>query len=234
MKVLIIDNYDSFTYNLYQFIGEIFAEKSGDHCVTVKRNDEIDLSYVAEYQPDRIIISPGPGSPVDPEYFGVCRDVILECGKTTPVLGVCLGMQGIVHCFGGRIVKAKVPMHGKTSIISNNQQGVFSGMPEQIDIMRYHSLVAEQSSLPEALLIDAVVANDQAYYENDSFKGNDLEIMGVHHREYPVYGIQFHPESFASEGGKEVIQNFLEMNHNQGTRTFSGQKARLSIKNGSD
>ena len=136
MKVLIIDNYDSFTYNLYQFIGEILTtEKNRGELshfeIVVKRNNQIDFKAIEAMAPDRIIISPGPGSPDDPRYFGVCAEVIEKLGKTTPLLGVCLGMQGIVHVFGGKVVKAPLPMHGKISPINHNNQSVFNGVPDQ-------------------------------------------------------------------------------------------------------
>lgn len=217
MKVYIVDNYDSFTYNLYQFIGEILvAEKSqgriDDFEIIVKRNDEVTLEEVKAQAPDRIIISPGPGSPDDEHYFGVCSQVILELGKTTPLLGVCLGMQGIVHLFGGKVVKAHRPMHGKVSPITHNSKGVFFGIPDQLEVMRYHSLMAEAETFPECLELTSVVGDfapeDLSNYTRIR-AGGAFEIMGVQHREYPISGIQFHPESFATEGGKELIRNFL-------------------------
>ncbi|MBS98821.1 MAG: anthranilate/aminodeoxychorismate synthase component II [Oceanospirillaceae bacterium] len=217
MKVYIIDNYDSFTYNLYQFIGEILASAklSGeidDFDIVVKRNNQVTLEEIRGANPDRLIISPGPGSPDDPEYFGVCAEVIRELGPTTPLLGVCLGMQGIVHVFGGKVVKAPLPMHGKISPISHNGAGVFANTPDQLEIMRYHSLMAEAESLPECLDVTAVVGNlsEKAFTDHARIhQGGDFEIMGVKHRAYPIHGIQFHPESFATEGGKELISNFL-------------------------
>ena len=153
MKVLIIDNYDSFTFNLYQYVGEILQGLSADGSadVIVKRNDEISLTEVQAMLPDRIIISPGPGSPDDPAYFGVCSEVIEVMGQSTPLLGVCLGMQGIAHVFGGKVVRAGVPMHGKTSPIRHDGKGVYDGLPQQVEIMRYHSLMVESCSLPEEL-----------------------------------------------------------------------------------
>lgn len=217
MKVLIIDNYDSFTYNLYQYIGEILtsAKNNGavqDFSIVVKRNDELTLADIDALAPDRIIISPGPGSPDDEAYFGVCAQVIAERGKTTPLLGVCLGMQGIVHVFGGRVVKAPLPMHGKISPITHTSQGMFANIPDQLEVMRYHSLMAEAESFPDCLTLTALVGD----FPRDGFanlarirQGGDFEIMGVQHQDYPIYGIQFHPESFATEGGKELIANFL-------------------------
>lgn len=213
MNVLIIDNYDSFTYNLYQFVGEILSsqkliEPGFDFGLTVKRNNEITLEEINAQEYDRIIISPGPGSPDDHAYFGVCADVIEQLGPKIPLLGVCLGMQGIVHILGGKVVKATVPMHGKLSPIVHDGQGVFSQIPQELEIMRYHSLMAEQTSLPDCLNITAYCASGvgEAFCNNNEPKG---EIMGVRHKRYPIEGIQFHPESFASEGGKEMIKNFL-------------------------
>ncbi len=219
MKVLIIDNYDSFTYNLYQYIGEILssAKQSGtldDFFIRVERNNEITLADIRTFAPDRIIISPGPGSPDDEAYFGVCADVIRELGPTIPLLGVCLGMQGIVHVFGGRVVKAPLPMHGKTSPIEHDGRDLFDDIPNQLDIMRYHSLIAEADSFPAELQVTAAVGQltrDQ-FDDLDSVRaGGDFEIMGVRHKKYPIHGIQFHPESFATEGGREIIKNFLNL-----------------------
>lgn len=217
MRVYIIDNYDSFTYNLYQYIGELLssAQFRGEidaFDITVKRNDEVRLDEIRSANPDRIIISPGAGSPEDPRYFGVCADVIRKLGPQIPLLGVCLGMQGIVHVFGGRIVKASLPMHGKISAITHNAKGVFHNTPEQLETMRYHSLVAEPKSLPDCLEVTAVVGeiSPSELADNSRIVQMDgLEIMGIRHREHPIQGIQFHPESFATEGGKELIRNFL-------------------------
>ncbi len=213
MKVLIIDNYDSFTYNLYQYIGETLTRAQQQKVVPqfeliVKRNNEITLDEVKALAPDRIIISPGPGSPDDPAYFGVCADVIHNLGPTTPLLGVCLGMQGIAHVFGGNIVKAGIPMHGKTSVITHNETGLFKNTPNHIEIMRYHSLVAEASSLPTCLEVTAIVGEHPISALNSSIN-KSIEIMAVKHKDYPIHGIQYHPESFATEGGKELIANFL-------------------------
>lgn len=210
MQVLIIDNYDSFTFNLYQYIGEILSEQHQPFEVIVKRNNEITLADVKAMQPDRIIISPGPGSPDDPAYFGVCGEVITEMGKTTPLLGVCLGMQGIAHFFGGKVVRASMPMHGKTSPIRHDGQGVYQGLPQNIDIMRYHSLMVEATSLPDCLQITSIVVNEQ--HADKSMKQASLagdEIMGIRHRDYPIQGVQYHPESFATEGAKTLLKNFL-------------------------
>lgn len=194
MKVLIIDNYDSFTYNLYQYVGELLETKKLQFTLDVFRNDKITTSEIEKRNYDKIIISPGPGDPSDKRYFGVCAEIITRIGKKTPVLGVCLGMQGIAYYFGGRVVKAKLPMHGKTSIISHDGKGIFKGLPQGLEVMRYHSLVAEKKTLPKVLDITAQ-ANG--------------EIMGLRHKKYPIEGIQFHPESFATEGGKRILINFL-------------------------
>lgn len=198
MHILIIDNYDSFTYNLYQYVGEVLTNTGKKFSIDVVRNDEITLAAIQKRKYNRIIISPGPGDPSDKKYFGVCADVITKLGKKTPVLGVCLGMQGIAHYMGGKVVRAKLPMHGKTSVIEHDGKGVFAGLPQGIEVMRYHSLVAEKESLPKTLIITAT-AKDTG------------EIMGLRHTKYPIEGIQFHPESFATEGGKQIIKNFLKV-----------------------
>lgn len=194
MKVLIIDNYDSFTYNLYQYLGELLNVKNLQFTLDVFRNDEITVGEINKQEYDRIVISPGPGDPSDKKYFGVCSEVITNIGRQTPVLGVCLGMQGIAHYFGGRITRAKLPMHGKTSFIKHDGKGIFTGLPQGLEVMRYHSLIAEKRTLPQALEITAE-ANG--------------EIMGLRHKTYPIEGIQFHPESFATEGGKKILSSFL-------------------------
>jgi len=212
MNVLIIDNYDSFTFNLYQYIGEILQTMDGDKVanVMVKRNNEITLADVQAMNLDRIIISPGPGAPDDPAYFGICSEVIEVLGKTIPLLGVCLGMQGIAHVFGGDVVLANVPMHGKTSSIRHDGAGVYQGLPQELEIMRYHSLMVKADTLPDCLTVTAVVAND-AHAElslTESALAGD-EIMGLQHKQYPIQGVQFHPESFATEGAKRLLTNFL-------------------------
>jgi anthranilate synthase/aminodeoxychorismate synthase-like glutamine amidotransferase len=196
MRVLIIDNYDSFTYNLYQYVGEILFAVGEKFTLDVVRNDEITLAEIEKRKYDRIIISPGPGDPRDPKYFGVCADVLTKVGKTTPVLGVCLGMQGMAFYFGGNVVRAQKPMHGKTSIIEHDGKGVFSGLPQRLEVMRYHSLVAEKETLPDCFVITAT-SQDTG------------EVMGLRHKTYPIEGIQFHPESFATEGGKQLLANFV-------------------------
>ncbi len=211
MRVLIIDNYDSFTYNLYQYVGEMLSTQLGygQFEVSVKRNNEITLDAIRQWNPTRLIISPGPGSPDDPRYFGVCSDAILQLGKTTPLLGVCLGMQGIAHCFGGKVVRAPVPMHGKTSVIRHDRKGVYRNIPQGLEIMRYHSLMVDAMSLPDCLEITSVIAPADGDKDLASAARAGCEIMGIRHRQYPIEGIQYHPESFATEGGKELLGNFL-------------------------
>jgi anthranilate synthase component 2 len=201
MKVLIIDNYDSFTYNLYQYTGEILEDQGATFSLDVIRNDEHDFDWIERSSYDRVIISPGPGTPTDPSYFGVCSRVITDLSEKTPVLGVCLGMQGIAYLFGGEIIRAVVPMHGKTSTIEHDGRGVFRSLPEELVVMRYHSLIVNPSGLPGELEITARTLQ----------KGSDepFEIMGLRHRTRPLEGVQFHPESFGTEGGKTMLSNFL-------------------------
>lgn len=212
MNVLIIDNYDSFTFNLYQYVGEILQTLSDDKetSVIVKRNNEITLADVEAMNLDRIIISPGPGSPDDPAYFGICSEVIEKLGKTVPLLGVCLGMQGIAHVFGGDVIRASVPMHGKVSSIRHDGKGIYQGLPQELEIMRYHSLVVKADTIPSCLTITSVVANDERAtlsFDESALTGD--EIMGLKHKDYPIQGVQFHPESFATEGAKRLLSNFL-------------------------
>lgn len=196
MKIILIDNYDSFTYNLYQYLGEILVKKDKQFRIDVYRNDEITVDEIKKQGYDRIIISPGPGDPADQHYFGVCSEVLLTLGKQIPVLGVCLGMQGIAHYFGGKVIRAKIPMHGKTSDISHDGKGVFASLPQNLQVMRYHSLIADKKHLPDDVVITATAAGSG-------------EIMGLRHKQYPIEGIQFHPESFATEAGKRMLENFL-------------------------
>lgn len=212
MNVLIIDNYDSFTFNLYQYVGEILQTLSDDKetSVIVKRNNEITLADVEAMNLDRIIISPGPGSPDDPAYFGICSEVIEKLGKTVPLLGVCLGMQGIAHVFGGDVIRASVPMHGKVSSIRHDGAGIYQGLPQELEIMRYHSLVVKADTIPSCLTITSVVANDERAtlsFDESALTGD--EVMGLKHKDYPIQGVQFHPESFATEGAKRLLSNFL-------------------------
>lgn len=211
MRVLIIDNFDSFTFNLYQYTGEILLEQGyAQPQVWVKRNNALSLADIKALAPERIIISPGPGSPDDPQYFGVCGAVITQLGPHIPLLGVCLGMQGIAHYFGGQVVRAPVPMHGKISPIAHNGQGVFQGLPQHLDIMRYHSLMVQANTLPDCLAVTAVVSDGQTTppcLQTAAQQGQ--VIMGIKHRQFPIEGIQFHPESFATEGAKLLLGNFL-------------------------
>ena len=189
MKVLLIDNFDSFTYNLYQYLGEVADE------AIVARNNEIPFESIRSGDFSHIVISPGPGNPTDSVYFGSCAQVIRDLHSTYPILGVCLGHQGIGAAFGGSVVKAPVIMHGKTSTFGHSGQALFAGLPEEITVMRYHSLVVDPQSLPDELIVDAVA--------------NDGSIMAFHHNSYPTFGLQFHPESFRSDTGMQLLTNFL-------------------------
>jgi anthranilate synthase/aminodeoxychorismate synthase-like glutamine amidotransferase len=188
-RVLVIDNYDSFVYNLVQYLGELGAEP------LVHRNDEITIDEVRALAPDAVLISPGPGNPENAGDVGVSGDVIRELGTTTPVLGVCLGHQLIGHLFGGRIVRAPEIMHGKTSLIRHEGAGVFAGLPEPLEATRYHSLVVDPSTLPDCLEVTA--------------RTDDGTIMGLRHRELPIEGVQFHPESILTAGGHDLLRTFL-------------------------
>jgi len=176
-------------------VGEILENTGKPFKLDVFRNDEITINKIKKTNYDRIIISPGPGKPDDPNYFGVCAQVIKELGKKIPILGVCLGMQGIAYLFGGKIKLAQKPMHGKTSIIEHDGKGIFLGLPQNLEVMRYHSLVVDNKKIPNYLEITATTAKK--------------EIMGLRHKKYPIIGIQFHPESFATEGGNKILENFL-------------------------
>jgi anthranilate synthase component 2 len=191
LKVLVIDNYDSFVYNLVQYIGELGAK------VVVYRNDQITLEQVKTLKPDRIVISPGPGTPEDKRYFGVCTAILQDVSRKVPTLGVCLGHQGIIHAFGGKIVSAKKLMHGKTCTIKHDEKGIFNGVRNPLTATRYHSLAGDESSIPSCLQVTAVAIDDG-------------EIMSVRHAEYPIEGVQFHPESILCEDGKIIMKNFLE------------------------
>ncbi len=191
MKVLVIDNYDSFVYNLVQYIGELGGEP------IVYRNDQITLKQAMKLDPKRIVISPGPGTPEDPHYFGVCSAVLREMSRKIPTLGVCLGNQGIISVFGGKVVRAGQLMHGKTSVIRHDGKGVFEGVKNPFTATRYHSLVGDRKSIPTSIEITAKATDDD-------------EIMGIRHKEYPITGLQFHPESILCEDGKKIIKNFLE------------------------
>jgi anthranilate synthase/aminodeoxychorismate synthase-like glutamine amidotransferase len=183
---LLLDNYDSFTYNLYQYLCELGAE------VGVRRNDQITLDEIAALAPAGIVISPGPCTPNE---AGICNDVIRVFGQTTPVLGVCLGHQCIGQVYGGRVIRAPVPMHGKLSRITHQGRGVLAGLPQPFEAVRYHSLIVERATLPPELEITA--------------ETEDGLIMGLRHRRYPVEGVQFHPESILTHPGKDLLRNFL-------------------------
>lgn len=191
MRTLLIDNYDSFTYNLYQFLGELGGEPE------VVRNDQVTLAQVRAAWPERIVISPGPGSPDDPSYFGVCADVIRALGPELPILGVCLGHQGIIHLYGGQVTRAPFPVHGKVWQVQHDSSGLFAGLPSPMEAMRYHSLMGEQVRLPDCLVVNAWT--------------EEGIVMGVRHREYATHGIQFHPESIGTPRGKALLANFLRL-----------------------
>jgi anthranilate synthase component II len=186
--VLVLDNYDSFTYNLVQYLGELGAT------VTVVRNDAATVESIAGLKADRIVISPGPGRPED---AGVTMDVIRQLGQRTPIFGVCLGHQALGAAFGGSVVRATVPMHGKTSTIEHNGRGVFSGLTAPFLASRYHSLVVAEEGLPSELEVTARTKEDGT-------------IMGLRHRTWPVHGVQFHPESILTSEGRRILRNFLE------------------------
>ncbi|MGO3127367.1 MAG: anthranilate synthase component II [Luteimonas sp.] len=190
--LLMIDNYDSFTWNLVQYLQALGAE------VRVERNDALSVDAIAKLAPERIVISPGPCTPNE---AGVSLDVIGRLGATTPILGVCLGHQGIGQAYGGKVIRAQRIMHGKTSAIRHAGLGVFAGLPDGYEATRYHSLVVEQSSLPACLEVTAWTEHDD---------GSREEIMGLRHRTHPVEGVQFHPESILTEHGHALLKNFLE------------------------
>ena len=213
MTILIIDNYDSFTFNLYQYCGEILNEYDLENIteITVKRNDELTINDVKKLDPKKIIISPGPGSPEDKKYFGICNNIILELGPYIPILGICLGMQGIVNAYGGKIIHASEPMHGKTSFLLHDESGIHKNIPQNIEIMRYHSLIVDKKTLPDCFIVNGISQDHEDEHKIKNLKKITLknDIMAVTHKYYPIYGIQYHPESFGSEGGKEILRNFL-------------------------
>src|SRR5579864_1554162 len=186
--LLLLDNYDSFTYNLYQYLGELGAE------IEVRRNDQVTLDEIEQMQPAYIVISPGPCTPNE---AGISCQVIEHFGPRIPTLGVCLGHQSIGQVYGGHVVRAPEPMHGKTSMMHHHGQGVFHNLPTPFEANRYHSLIVERSTLPNELEITAETA--------------DGLIMGLRHRTYPVEGVQFHPESIMTPTGKDLLHNFLTM-----------------------
>ncbi|HRQ36951.1 MAG TPA: aminodeoxychorismate/anthranilate synthase component II [Chloroflexota bacterium] len=184
--IVVIDNYDSFTYNLVQYLGELGQE------IRVFRNDQVTVAEVRAMQPDHIVISPGPG---DPHDGGISLDLLRELGPTTPIFGVCLGHQCIGEAYGGQVVRAPRLMHGKTSRVYHNGEGLFNGIPSPFQATRYHSLIV-QEPLPDCLEVTAFTSQG--------------EVMGVRHKEFPVVGVQFHPESILTEHGKRILQNFLD------------------------
>ena len=191
MKFLIIDNYDSFVYNLAQRLGELGVSSD------VIRNDKITINEIKNGNYDAIVISPGPGTPEDERYFGICKNVIMELGPETPILGVCLGHQGIIDCFGGKVTNARNIRHGKTSQIKHYGDSLFKGVENPFRATRYHSLVGEKTIIPDSLKITAVAEDDG-------------EIMGVSHKEFLIEGVQFHPESILTDEGKKILKNFIE------------------------
>ena len=186
--ILVIDNYDSFTYNLVQYLGELGAD------MEIVRNDKFTIEDVTEWSPEKIVISPGPCTPRE---AGLSCDVIREFGSRIPIFGVCLGHQAIGSVYGGKVIRAHHVMHGKTSMIHHNSEGVFKGLSNPLEATRYHSLIVERESLPESLKITAWT--------------DDNTIMGLRHVEYHVYGVQFHPESILTKDGKQILMNFLEV-----------------------
>ena len=191
MKFLIIDNYDSFVYNIAQYLGEL-----GVDCDVI-RNNKITLDEIEQNNYDAIIISPGPGTPEDKKYFGVCSDVIKNMGPTTPILGVCLGHQGIIHAFGGKVTNAGCVRHGKTSPVNHVNSELFKDVKNPFRATRYHSLVGDKTMIPNVLQVTATAADDG-------------EIMAIKHKEYLIEGVQFHPESIMTEDGKKILANFIK------------------------
>lgn len=187
--ILVIDNYDSFTYNLVQYLGELGAE------IRVRRNDEVTVGEVEAMQPSQIVVSPGPGRP---ENAGVTMDVVRRFGPTTPILGVCLGHQAIGVVYGGTVCRATTPMHGKTSTVVHDGKGVFSGITAPFQAGRYHSLIIAGDTVPADLEVAARTREDST-------------IMAVRHRKYPVHGVQFHPESVLTDEGRRILKNFLDL-----------------------
>ena len=192
LMIFLLDNYDSFTYNLVQRIGEI--DPSAE--IRVERNDQISIEEIEDFAPERVIVSPGPCTP---QEAGISRDVIRHFGPQLPVLGVCLGHQSLADVFGADVVRADRLMHGKTSEVSHEGGGVFAGLPNPFTATRYHSLIVPKESLPDCLAVTAWVHDD----------GHGFEVMGLQHKEYPIHGVQFHPESFLTEHGYDLLKNFL-------------------------
>jgi len=191
LKFLIIDNYDSFVYNIAQYLGEL-----GVNCDVI-RNDKITVQQIKQKNYDAIIISPGPGTPEEEKYFGVCSEVIKDMGSTTPILGVCLGHQGIIHAFGGKVTNAGCVRHGKTSPVNYVETELFEGVKNPFRATRYHSLVGDKTIIPDVLKIIATAEDDG-------------EIMAIKHEKYLIEGVQFHPESIMTEDGKKILANFIK------------------------
>jgi anthranilate synthase component 2 len=191
MKFLIIDNYDSFVYNLAQRLGELGVTSD------VIRNDQLTINQIKNGNYNAIVISPGPGTPDDERYFGICKEVIQELGPTTPILGVCLGHQGIISCFGGKVINAGNVRHGKTSQVKHYDDSMFNGIKNPFRATRYHSLVGDKTIIPNSLKVTAVAEDDG-------------EIMGVSHKEYLIEGVQFHPESILTDEGTKILGNFIK------------------------
>ena len=190
MKILIIDNYDSFVFNIAQRLGELGVTSD------VIRNDHLSIEQIKNGNYDAIIISPGPGTPDDERYFGICKDVIQKLGPTTPILGVCLGHQGIISCFGGKVVNAGNVRHGKTSEVKHYDDSMFKGIKNPFRATRYHSLVGDKTIIPDSLKVTAIAEDDG-------------EVMGVSHKEYLIEGVQFHPESILTDEGTKILGNFI-------------------------
>ena len=188
--ILVLDNYDSFTFNLVQYLGEFGLD------VVVKRNDAISVEDVGDMAPDAVVISPGPCTPAE---AGISVSLVRQWGASIPILGVCLGHQAIVEAYGGRVVRAGRVMHGKTSRILHDGTGLFAGLESPLEVMRYHSLIAEPATMPDELLVTAVAQDDRS------------EIHAVQHRTHPVWGVQFHPESVMTPRGKDLLANFLKL-----------------------
>ena len=191
MKFLIIDNYDSFVYNLAQRLGELGVTSD------VIRNDKLTINQIKNGNYDAIVISPGPGTPDDERYFGICKEVIQNLGPTTPILGVCLGHQGIISCFGGKVINAGNVRHGKTSQVKHYDDSMFNGIKNPFRATRYHSLVGDKTIIPNSLKVTAIAEDDG-------------EVMGVSHKEYLIEGVQFHPESILTDEGTKILGNFIK------------------------
>lgn len=193
--ILLIDNYDSFTYNIYQYLGCLGAK------VKVVRNDAISVKDVARMKPEAIVLSPGPGTP---DESGITLETITTYAGKIPILGVCLGHQSIGQAFGGKVIRASKLMHGKTSVIQHKNKGVFKGLPNPLEVTRYHSLIVERKSLPDCLEVTATT--------------DDGLIMGLRHKRFLVEGVQFHPESYVTQNGMDMLQNFLDLAAKRGTK----------------